>query len=158
MIFTVLKHLKYTWLQWLFGWNYNSSYSSYMFWTTVWYATQIIFSHLHICSGLVCDLHDELAAFSVWLAHQVVQYIQVYRCSQVIDVGDKNVLLPFSDELLQQTRVIKAGVNVTMTRRIPHICILSCHSHVISYRQQWLLIYPWIPGKFRREKVFSNWN
>lgn len=123
-----------------------------LFCTTVQYHTQIIFPHLHICSGFVCDLHDKLTAFAIWLAHQVIQYIQVYCCAQVIDVGDKNIFLPFSDELLQQTRVIKAGVNVTMTRWIPHICILSCHTHVLSNRQQRFLIYPWIPGKFRERK------
>lgn len=109
--------------------------------------------HLDISSGFVRDLHDKLAPFAIRLAHQMVQYKQVYSGAQVIDVGDENVLLPFSDELLEQTGVIKASVNIAVTGRIPHIRILSSHSHILCNRQQGFLVNTWIPGEKGVNKI-----
>lgn len=104
-------------------------------------------SDLDVGSGLVGDLHDELAAAVGRLAHQVVQDEEVDGGAQVVDVGHEDVLLPLSDEFVQQSRVGEAGVDVSVTRRVPGIRVLAAHPHVLSYRQQGLLVDPRIPAR-----------
>lgn len=104
-------------------------------------------SDLDVGSGLVGDLHDELAAPVGRLAHQVVQDEEVDGGAQVVDVGHEDVLLPLSDEFVQQPRVGEAGVDVSVTRRVPGIRVLAAHPHVLSYRQQGLLVDPRIPAR-----------
>lgn len=103
------------------------------------------FSDLDVGSGLVRDLHDELAAFAVGLAHQVVEDVQVHGGTQVVDVGHEDVLLPLGNELLQQARVIEAGVDVSVSGRVPNLRALACHAYVLRHGQQRLLIHPGIP-------------
>lgn len=102
-------------------------------------------SHLDVGSGLVRDLHDELAALAVGLAHQVVEDVQVHGGSQVIDVGHEDVLLPLCDELLQQSRVIEASVDVSVSGGVPSLSALPNHTDVLRYGEQGLLIDPGIP-------------
>lgn len=56
-----------------------------------------LLADLDVSSGLVGDLHYELATFVSWLAHQVVQDEEVDGGTQVVNVGHKDVLLPFCD-------------------------------------------------------------
>lgn len=111
----------------------------------------LLFSDLDVGSGLVRDLHYELAAFAVGLAHQVVEDVQVHSGTQVVDVGHEDVLFPFSDELLQQARVIEAGVDVSVSRWVPSLGALSDHAHVLRHWQQRLLIHPGIPTGWWRD-------
>lgn len=104
-------------------------------------------SDLDIGSGLVGDLHDELAASVGRLAHQVVEDEEVHGGTQVVDVGHKDVLLPLSDEFVQQPAVGEAGVDVSVTRRVPGLGILAVHAHVFGDGQQGLLVDPWIPER-----------
>ncbi len=105
-----------------------------------------ICSDLHVSSGLVGDLHDELAALVGRLAHQVVEDEEVDGGAQVVDVGHEDVLLPLSDEFVQQPAVGEAGVDVSVTRRVPGLRILSADPNVFGYRQQGLLVDPRIPA------------
>lgn len=91
---------------------------------------------LDVSSGLVCDLHDELAASVGRLAHQVVEDEEVDGGAQVVDVGHEDVLLPVSDEFVQHATVGEAGVDVSVTRWVPGLPVLSAHPHVFGDWQQ----------------------
>lgn len=70
---------------------------------------------LDIGLGLVGDLHHELG---VGLDH-VVEDVEIDGSAEVIDVGDKEILLTLAEQLIEETRVIKGLVQVTVTRRVP---------------------------------------
>lgn len=72
---------------------------------------------------------------------------EVHGGSKVVDVGHEDVLLPLGDELFQQPGVGEAGVNVSVTRRVPGLRVVPVHPHVLSDRQQRLLVDPRIPGQ-----------
>lgn len=81
--------------------------------------------YLHIRPGFVCDFHDELAAFSIGWVHKVVKNVKVHSGTQIIYIGHKNIFLPLCDEVVQQTRVVEAGVDVSMAWRVPALRVLS---------------------------------
>lgn len=81
--------------------------------------------YLHICPGLVCDFHDKLAAFSIGWVHKMVQNVEVHSGSQVIYIGYKNILLPLCNKVIQQPRVIEAGIDVSVAWGIPALRVLS---------------------------------
>ena len=103
--------------------------------------------YLHIRPGFVCDFHDKFTAFSIGWVHQVIKNVKVHSGTQVIYIGYKNIFLPLSDQGIQQTRVIETGVDVSMARRIPALCVLSWVRHILGYRQQCFLVNSRIPGK-----------
>lgn len=111
-------------------------------------------SDLDVGAGLVGHLHDKLAAALGWLAHQVVEDVQVHGGAQVVDVGDEHELLPLRDQLLQQSRVIEAGIDVTVTWGIPRLRVLPTHTQSTRHRQQGLLIYSGIPAERESERQF----
>lgn len=92
--------------------------------------------HLDVGTGLVGDLHDELAAAVGGLADEVVEDVQIHGGTQVVDVGHEDVLLALGDELVQQARVVEAGIDVTVARRVPGLRILACQAQVCGDGQQ----------------------
>lgn len=76
-------------------------------------------TYLDVSARLIRHLHDELAALAVGLADQVVQDVEVDGGSQVVDVGHKDVLFALRNQLVQQARVVEAGVNVAVPWRVP---------------------------------------
>lgn len=81
--------------------------------------------YLHICPGLVCDFHDKFTAFSIGGVHQVVKDVKVHSGTQVIYIGYKNIFLPLCNQVVQQTRVVEASIDVSMAWGIPALCVLS---------------------------------
>lgn len=81
--------------------------------------------YLHIRPGFVCDFHDKFTALSIGWVHEVVKNVKVHCGTQVIYIGYKNIFLPLSDEVIQQTRVVETGVDVSMAWGIPALCVLS---------------------------------
>ena len=104
-------------------------------------------AHLDIGAGLVRHLHDELAALAVGLADQLLQDMQVDRGTQVVDVGHEDVLLTLSNELVQQARVVEAGVDVPMTRGVPHLSTLPRKAQLRGDREEGLFIYTRVPNR-----------
>jgi len=102
--------------------------------------------HLDVGARLVCHLHDELASLAVGLADHVVQDVQVHGGTQVVDVGHKDVLLALGDELVQQARVVEAGVDVPVAGGVPHLAAVPRQAQVGGYREEGLLVYAWVPG------------
>lgn len=76
---------------------------------------------LNISLGLVGNFHDELG---VGFNH-VVENVEINSGTQVIDIGNKEVLFALSNQLVQETRVVDGLVQITVTRRIPKFCV-SC--------------------------------
>lgn len=70
---------------------------------------------LDIGSGLVSDLHEELGTR---LDH-VVEDTLVDGGTQIVDVGDKDVLLAVGDELVEESRVVERVEQVSVTGGIP---------------------------------------
>lgn len=70
---------------------------------------------LDIGSGLVSDLHEELGTR---LDH-VVEDALVDGGTQVVDVGDKNVLLAIGNELIEESRVVERVEQVSVTGGVP---------------------------------------
>lgn len=103
-------------------------------------------TYLDVCARLVRHLHDELAPLAVGLADQVVQDVEVDGGSQVVDVGHEDVLLALLDQLVQQARVVEAGVNVTVPRRVPAFCALSVHAEVCGHGEEGLFVDTRVPG------------
>lgn len=118
--------------------------------------------YLHVGPRLIRHLHDELAAFAVGLADQVVQDVQVHGGTQVVDVGYKDVLLALSDQLVQQTRVVEAGVDVAVAGGVPAVSVLSTRAQALGYRKERLFVYARVPGEridsdlTQLEKVFLS--
>lgn len=103
--------------------------------------------YLDVSARLIRHLHDELAAFAVWLADQVVQDVEVHGGSQVVYVGHKDVLLSLLDQLVQQARVVEAGVDVAVTGRVPAVRVLARDVQISSYGKERLLVDAGIPGQ-----------
>lgn len=103
-------------------------------------------THLDVGARLVRHLHDELAALAVGLVHQVVQDVQVHGGPQVVDVGHEDVLLALRDQLLQQARVVEAGVDVPVARRVPGLADLAARRHVLGDGEQRVLVDPRVPA------------
>lgn len=101
--------------------------------------------YLDIGPRFVGDLHDELAALVRRLAHQLVEDEEVDSGAQVVNVGHKDVLLPLSDELVQQAGVGEASVDVAVSWRVPGLAVLTTQAHVLGDGQQRLLVDPWVP-------------
>lgn len=55
----------------------------------------------------------------------MVKNVKVHSGTQVIYIGYKNIFLPLRNEVIQQTRVIKTGVDVSMAWGIPALRVLS---------------------------------
>lgn len=81
--------------------------------------------YLHIRPGFVCDFHDKFTALSIGWVHEVVKNVKVHCGTQVIYIGYKNIFLPLSDEVIQQTRVVEAGIDVSVAWGIPALRVLS---------------------------------
>lgn len=82
-------------------------------------------TYLYICSCFIGDLHDKFTLFSIGWVHQMVKNIKIHSCTQVIDIRHKYVLLPLSNQSIQQARIIETGIDVTMPWGIPCLCTLS---------------------------------
>lgn len=108
-------------------------------------------SYLHISTSLVRHLHDELAAFAIRLADQVMQDVQVDGGSQIVDVGHKDVLLALRDQLIQQARVVEAGVDVAVTGRVPALCVLPSHAQGCGHGKERLFVDARVPGQRERK-------
>lgn len=111
--------------------------------------------YLHIRPGFVCHLHDKFTAFSVGWVHKMVKNVKVHSGTQVIYIGHKNILLPLCDEVIQQTRVIETGIDITVAWGIPALCILSWVRYILGYRQQSFLVNSGIPGETMGYVKFS---
>ena len=71
--------------------------------------------------------------------------------SQVVDVGHEDVLLALLDQLVQQARVVEAGVNVPVSRRVPAFCTLTVHAEVCGHGEEGLFVDTRVPGqKYRK--------
>lgn len=110
-------------------------------------------THLDVGARLVRHLHDELAALAVGLVHQVVQDVQVHGGPQVVDVGHEDVLLALRDQLLQQARVVEAGVDVPVARRVPALRALPSHAQAGGHREEGLLVDARVPGWRRSQSA-----
>lgn len=77
----------------------------------------------------------------------MVQDVQVHGGTQVVDVGHKDVLLTLSNQLVQQTRVVEAGVDVPMAGGVPAISALPIHAKALGYRKERLFVYARVPGE-----------
>lgn len=58
--------------------------------------------YLNISARLVSHLHDKLTAFPIGLTDQVMQDVEIHSGSQIIDVGNEDVLLALCDQVIQQ--------------------------------------------------------
>lgn len=101
--------------------------------------------YLHISTRLIRHLHDELAPLPVGLADQLVQDVEVDRGPQVIDVGHEDVLAALRDQLVQQARIVEAGVNVAVPRRIPGLRLLPVHAQVCGHREEGFFVDARVP-------------
>lgn len=81
--------------------------------------------YLHIRPGFVCDFHDKFAAFPIGWVHEVVKNVKVHSGTQIIYIGHKNIFLPLCNEVVQQPRVVEAGIDVSMAWRVPALRVLS---------------------------------
>jgi len=70
---------------------------------------------LDVGLGLVGDLHDVLGLTVDHCLHDV----EVHDGTQVVDVGDEDVLLSSRNELLEETRVVQGIEDVTVSRWVP---------------------------------------
>lgn len=55
----------------------------------------------------------------------MIKNVKVHSGTQVIYIGYKNIFLPLSNKVIQQTRVIETGVYISVAWGIPALCILS---------------------------------
>lgn len=55
----------------------------------------------------------------------MVKNVKVHSGTQIIYIGYKNIFLPLSDKVVQQTRVIETGVDISVAGGIPALCVLS---------------------------------
>ena len=96
-------------------------------------------TNLDIGLGLIRDLHDELC-FSVdhmlknslidtdreggSHAVPVIFFVCHLHSAEVIRVGNEQILLSISDQLIEDTRVQQSVVEISMTRRIPVLLVI----------------------------------
>lgn len=71
--------------------------------------------------------------------------MQVHGGAQVVDVGHKDVLLALRDQLIQQARVVEAGVDVAVTRRVPGLCVLPAHAEAGGHGEEGLFVDAGVP-------------
>ena len=114
-------------------------------------------TYLDVGARLVRHLHDELAALAVGLADQVVQDVQVHGGSQVVDVGHEDVLFALRDQLVQQARVVEAGVDVSVARRVPALWRLARHVQVRGDGEERLFVDARVPVQ-RRETRYIRFS
>ena len=72
--------------------------------------------------------------------------MQVHRGAQVVDVGHEDVLLALGDELVQQARVVEAGVDVAVARRVPGLRVLPRQAQVGGDGQKGLFVDARVSG------------
>lgn len=77
----------------------------------------------------------------------MVEDEQVNCGSQVVDVGNKDVLFPFSNEFVQEPGVLEAGIDVSVPWWVPGLSIFAAGAHALSNWQEGLLVDPRIPIK-----------
>lgn len=65
--------------------------------------------------------------------------------SQIVDVGHEDVLFALLNQLIQQARVVEAGVNVAVTGRVPTLCVLPGHSQVCGHGKERLFVDARVP-------------
>ena len=70
---------------------------------------------LHVCPGLLGDLHEELLAACEALA----QDVQVHCGPDIIHVGDEAELLPLLYKAVQQATAGEGLVEISVSWRIP---------------------------------------
>lgn len=107
--------------------------------------------YLHVGARLVRHLHDELAALPVGLADQLVQDVEVHRGPQVVNVGHEDVLAALRDQLVQQARVVEAGVNVPVAGGVPGLGVGPVHAQVRGHREEGLFVDAGVPLRRRSE-------
>lgn len=103
-------------------------------------------TYLDVGARLIRHLHDELAALPVGLADQVVQDVQVDGGSQVVDVGHEDVLLALLNELIQQTGVVEAGVDVAVPRGVPALRVLPIHVQLSGHGEEGFFVDARVPA------------
>lgn len=101
--------------------------------------------YLHIRPGFVCDFHDKFTAFSIGWVHEVVKNVKVHSGTQIIYIGHKNIFLPLCNEVVQQPRVVEAGIDVSMAWRVPALRVLSWVRDILGYWQQSFLVNSGVP-------------
>lgn len=84
----------------------------------------------------------------------MVEDEQVDGGSQVVDVGNKDVLFPLSDEFVQEPGVLEAGIDVSVSWWVPGLSIFTTGAHALSNRQEGLLVDPRIPIKKIKSRSF----
>lgn len=70
---------------------------------------------LDVGLGLVSDLHD---VFGLSI-HHGLEDVEIDYSTKVVNVGDEDVLLACSDELVKEARVGQSIKDVTVSRRVP---------------------------------------
>ena len=65
-----------------------------------------------------------------------MQDVEVDRGPQVVDVGHEDVLAALGNQLVQQTRIVEAGVNVPVAGRIPGLCVLPIHAQICGHGEE----------------------
>lgn len=67
--------------------------------------------------------------------------------SQVVDVGHEDVLLALRDQLVQQARVVEAGVNVAVARGVPAFWVLPIRAQVCGHGEEGLFVDARVSGQ-----------
>lgn len=101
--------------------------------------------YLDVSTCLIRHLHDELAPLAVGLADQVVQDVEVDGGSEVVDVGHEDVLSALRDQFFQKARIVEAGVDVTVARGVPALCVVPIHAQVGGHRKEGFFVDARIP-------------
>lgn len=78
-----------------------------------------------------------------------MQDVEVHRGAQVVDVGHEDVLAALRDQLVQQARVVEAGVNVAVPGRVPGLSVLPPHAQVCGHREEGLFVDAGVPVQKR---------
>jgi len=97
---------------------------------------------LNVGPCLVGDLHEEVALFVA--ADEEVEDLEVDRGAQVVDVGDEHVLLAFLLELLEEARVLKRLVEISVTRGVPALLLVRLQR--LRNRHEGLLVDAGVAG------------
>lgn len=70
---------------------------------------------LYVCLGFIRQLHEEFGL----AVGQMAKDLEVDIGTQVVDVGDENVLFASGNEFLKETRVAEGVKDISVTRRVP---------------------------------------
>lgn len=111
--------------------------------------TSFLLPYLHVSTRLIRHLHDKLAPLPVGLADQLVQDVEVDGGAQVVDVGHEDVLAALRNQLVQQARVVEAGVDVPVAGGVPGLRVGPVHAQICGHREEGLFVDARVPLRKR---------